>query len=141
MRIYFLIFSKVQNFRLINTDPEEDHILDQELLERLHLLATQDVFEDLLERVGILSFLPCYYVLLYTVSLFYLLLYHNTCTCILLFFLFSVPLEVFRLPPSSNKEFGEEQPSVKYIQSAHTHGPAPGNTSAHRDTNFSQNLS
>lgn len=39
--------------------------------------------------------------------------------------LFSVPLEVFRLPPSPDEEFGEEQPSVKYVQSAHTHGPAP----------------
>lgn len=37
-----------------------------------------------------------------------------------------IPLEVFGLPPSPNKEFGEEQPSVEYIQSAHTHGPAPG---------------
>ncbi|KAG7241942.1 hypothetical protein INR49_024689 [Caranx melampygus] len=41
-------------------------------------------------------------------------------------YMVSSPSQVFRLSPSSNEEFGEEQPSVKYIQSAHTHGPAPG---------------
>lgn len=45
-------------------------------------------------------------------------------SCIVFWF-WSVPLEVLRLPPSPNEEFGEEQPSVKYIQSAHPHGPGP----------------
>lgn len=60
------------------------------------------------------------------------LLYHRSMPC-------SVPLQVFRLPPSSDEEFGEEQPSVKFIQSAHTHGPARG-ICTERHTSQSQSV-
>lgn len=46
-------------------------------------------------------------------------------------FHFPIPLKVFRLAPSPDEEFGEEQPSIKYIKSAQTHGPAPD---VYRDT-------